>query len=43
MKGGSFLCASSFCARYRVAARHAQEADQPAMHIGFRTVRSAKR
>jgi formylglycine-generating enzyme required for sulfatase activity len=38
LKGGSFLCAANYCARYRVAARHAQEADQPAMHIGFRTV-----
>jgi formylglycine-generating enzyme required for sulfatase activity len=42
LKGGSFLCAPSFCARYRVAARHAQEADQPAMHVGFRTVQSAR-
>lgn len=41
LKGGSFLCAASFCARYRVAARHAQEPSQPAMHVGFRTVRSA--
>jgi formylglycine-generating enzyme required for sulfatase activity len=38
LKGGSFLCAANFCARYRLAARHSQEADQPAMHIGFRTV-----
>ena len=38
IKGGSFLCSANFCARYRVAARHAQEADQPAMHLGFRTV-----
>ncbi len=42
LKGGSFLCAATFCARYRVAARHAQEADQPAMHVGFRTVRSVR-
>lgn len=42
LKGGSFLCAASFCARYRVAARHAQEVGQPAMHVGFRTVRSAR-
>ncbi|HEY6877067.1 MAG TPA: SUMF1/EgtB/PvdO family nonheme iron enzyme, partial [Polyangiales bacterium] len=39
IKGGSFLCAASYCARYRVAARHMQERDQPAMHLGFRTVR----
>jgi sulfatase modifying factor 1 len=38
IKGGSFLCSATYCARYRVAARHAQEADQPAMHLGFRTV-----
>jgi formylglycine-generating enzyme len=38
LKGGSFLCSANFCARYRVGARHAQEAEQPAMHIGFRTV-----
>jgi formylglycine-generating enzyme required for sulfatase activity len=42
LKGGSFLCAASFCARYRVAARHAQEADQPALHVGFRTVVGAR-
>ena len=39
IKGGSYLCAPSFCARYRVSARHAQEADVATMHIGFRTVR----
>lgn len=39
LKGGSFLCASNACARYRVSARHPQEADMPAMHVGFRTVR----
>jgi len=38
IKGGSFLCAASYCARYRVAARHMQEASQPTMHLGFRTV-----
>ena len=43
IKGGSFLCSSNFCARYRVAARHAQEAGQPAPHIGFRTLRAAPR
>lgn len=41
IKGGSFLCSANFCARYRVAARHAQEADQPAMHLGFRTALAA--
>ncbi|MET0285710.1 MAG: SUMF1/EgtB/PvdO family nonheme iron enzyme [Polyangiales bacterium] len=38
IKGGSFLCAANYCARYRVAARHMQEPTQPAMHLGFRTV-----
>jgi sulfatase modifying factor 1 len=39
IKGGSFLCSSDFCARYRVTARHPQEPDVPAMHVGFRTMR----
>jgi sulfatase modifying factor 1 len=39
LKGGSFLCASSFCARYRVSARHAQGAAEPAMHVGCRTAK----
>lgn len=39
IKGGSYLCAESYCARYRVSARHPQEADLGASHIGFRTVR----
>jgi formylglycine-generating enzyme len=38
IKGGSFLCAPNFCARYRVSARHAQEPGTAASHIGFRTV-----
>ena len=38
IKGGSFLCAENFCARYRSAARQFQEADLPTNHIGFRTV-----
>jgi len=41
IKGGSFLCAASYCARYRVAARHMQDAVQPSMHLGFRTVLNA--
>ncbi|MFT3924130.1 MAG: SUMF1/EgtB/PvdO family nonheme iron enzyme [Myxococcales bacterium] len=40
IKGGSFLCSKNFCARYRVTARHPQEANLPTMHLGFRTVRS---
>lgn len=38
IKGGSYLCAASFCARARSAARQGQEADLPAGHVGFRTV-----
>jgi sulfatase modifying factor 1 len=39
IKGGSFLCAPNYCARYRPSARHAQARDETASHIGFRTVR----
>ena len=38
IKGGSFLCASNYCMRYRPAARHAQETGLGTDHIGFRTV-----
>jgi formylglycine-generating enzyme required for sulfatase activity len=37
VKGGSFLCASDFCARYRPAARQPLERDFSASHVGFRT------
>jgi sulfatase modifying factor 1 len=39
VKGGSFLCAPSYCRRYRPAARHAQMIDSGMSHIGFRCVR----
>lgn len=39
IKGGSFLCAPNYCARYRPAARHAQEEGSGASHLGFRTIR----
>ena len=39
LKGGSFLCAENYCRRYRPAARHAQDIDTGASHIGFRCVR----
>jgi sulfatase modifying factor 1 len=42
IKGGSYLCAPSYCVRFRAAARHAQEADMPTSHIGFRTVLRAR-
>ena len=38
VKGGSYLCASNYCARYRPAARQPQEVDLGAAHIGFRTI-----
>jgi sulfatase modifying factor 1 len=38
IKGGSHLCASNYCARYRPAARQPQEANLSAAHLGFRTV-----
>ncbi len=39
MKGGSYLCHISYCMRYRPAARHSQESDSPANHVGFRCVK----
>jgi formylglycine-generating enzyme required for sulfatase activity len=38
VKGGSFLCADSYCARYRPAARRPQMIDTGMSHIGFRCV-----
>jgi formylglycine-generating enzyme len=38
IKGGSHLCASNYCSRYRPAARQPQEIDLSAAHLGFRTV-----
>ena len=39
IKGGSFLCADSYCLRYRPAARRPQMVDTGMSHIGFRVVR----
>lgn len=36
LKGGSHLCADTYCRRYRPAARLAQPIDSPTCHIGFR-------
>jgi sulfatase modifying factor 1 len=41
IKGGSFLCADSYCHRYRPAARRPQMIDTGMSHIGFRCVRRA--
>jgi sulfatase modifying factor 1 len=38
IKGGSHLCAESYCRRYRPAARHPQASDSPTSHLGFRCV-----
>lgn len=38
IKGGSWLCAPTFCARYRPSARQAQELGLGTNHVGFRTV-----
>jgi formylglycine-generating enzyme required for sulfatase activity len=38
IKGGSYLCAANYCARYRPAARQFQERGLGTDHIGFRVV-----
>lgn len=38
VKGGSHLCAPSYCLRYRPAARQGQTMDTSTSHIGFRCV-----
>jgi formylglycine-generating enzyme len=38
IKGGSHLCAESYCRRYRPAARYAQPVDTTSGHVGFRCV-----
>ncbi|OWT56948.1 gliding motility-associated lipoprotein GldK [Candidimonas nitroreducens] len=38
LKGGSFLCAPSYCDRYRPSARQPQMIDTGACHIGFRCI-----
>jgi sulfatase modifying factor 1 len=35
LKGGSHLCAPSYCRRYRPAARHPQPVDSSMSHVGF--------
>ncbi len=39
IKGGSYLCAENFCARYRSASRQGQDVDFSSNHIGFRVVK----
>ncbi|MCW2730476.1 MAG: Sulfatase modifying factor 1 precursor [Mycobacterium sp.] len=38
VKGGSFLCADSYCLRYRPSARRPQMVDTGMSHIGFRCI-----
>jgi formylglycine-generating enzyme len=38
VKGGSHLCAASYCLRYRPAARQPEAVDTSTSHIGFRCV-----
>jgi sulfatase modifying factor 1 len=38
IKGGSYLCADTYCLRYRPAARRPQMIDTGMSHIGFRCV-----
>jgi formylglycine-generating enzyme required for sulfatase activity len=40
IKGGSFMCSSSYCKRFRPAARQLQESSFSSVHLGFRTVRN---
>lgn len=40
IKGGSHLCTTQYCFRYRPAARQPQAVDTGASHLGFRLVRS---
>ena len=42
IKGGSFLCAANYCARYRPAARQFQERGLGTDHIGFRLIDSRR-
>jgi len=43
IKGGSHLCADTYCLRYRPAARRPQMIDTGTSHIGFRCVRRTGR
>ena len=42
LKGGSHLCAPSYCRRYRPAARYPQPVDTSTSHVGFRCVLRAR-
>ena len=38
IKGGSHLCADTYCLRYRPAARRPQMVDTGTSHVGFRCI-----
>jgi formylglycine-generating enzyme len=38
LKGGSHLCAASYCRRCRPAARHPEPVDTSTSHVGFRCI-----
>ncbi|MEO6389360.1 MAG: formylglycine-generating enzyme family protein [Croceibacterium sp.] len=38
LKGGSHLCATNYCQRYRPAARHPEAIDTSTSHVGFRCI-----
>jgi formylglycine-generating enzyme required for sulfatase activity len=40
MRGGSYLCHASYCNRYRVDARSANEPDSSTGNLGFRVCAS---
>ena len=42
IKGGSHLCAPSYCLRYRPAARQGEAVDSATSHLGFRCVSRAR-
>jgi formylglycine-generating enzyme required for sulfatase activity len=41
IRGGSYICHSSYCRRYRVAARQSNEAESSTGNMGFRVVADA--
>jgi formylglycine-generating enzyme required for sulfatase activity len=43
LRGGSYLCADSYCARYRAGGRQPGEATTGQSHSGFRCAKSAKK
>jgi formylglycine-generating enzyme required for sulfatase activity len=43
MRGGSYLCHESYCRRYRVAARSANEPTSSTGNLGFRCALDAPR